>query len=152
MVNVHVYDSVNQEQIKLPLEYCIHKFQTAAHTHDRLQSWGRLPDVPYCSSSVCIVDGVLLALGGAEGQSGSRKFNTIYGFHPIQKVWQHVGDMPFECSFVDSLLMTDNSLLVADGDSQKVLKITVEGNPCLSQTLLSYAVVLHFRPSCTIPQ
>lgn len=79
---------------------------------------------------MCIVNDMLLALGGAEGLSGSKKFSTIYGFHPIHKKWQHVGDLPFECSSVDSLLMSDSSLLVADGDSQKVLKVTVEGKPC----------------------
>ena len=46
---------------------CTHIHKTTAHTHDSQQSiWRQLPDVPYYRSSVCVVEGVLLAFGGAE--------------------------------------------------------------------------------------
>ena len=73
-------------------------------------------------------DGVLLAIGGAEGDKlGSKKTSSIYGFHGVDKKWKHVGDMPFACSQVDTLLLSDGGLLVVDGYTQQVLRITVQG-------------------------
>ncbi|KAL5506815.1 hypothetical protein EMCRGX_G008559 [Ephydatia muelleri] len=101
---------------------------TTAHTHDSQQSiWRQLPDVPYYCSSVCVGDGVLLAIGGTEDLRGSKKTSSIYGLHGDDKKWKHVGDMPFACSFVDTLLLSDGGLLVVDGHTQQVLRITVQG-------------------------
>ena len=78
-----------------------------------------------------MVDGVLLAIGGAEDSYGSKKTSAIYALHPVDQKWQHVGDMPFKCSYVDTLLLSGGRLLVVDGDSsQRVLRVTVEGKPC----------------------
>ena len=91
-------------------------FNTPTHTHththtqiavqsqeDTQQSiWRELPDVPYYYSAVCVVDGVLLAIGGQEDSYGSKKTSAIYALHPVDQKWQHVGDMPFECSSVDT--------------------------------------------------
>ena len=76
-----------------------------------------------------MVEGVLLAIGGSEEDSwfSSEKTSAIYAFHHVDQKWQHVGDMPFKCSYVDSLLLSGGGLLVVDGDSRQVLKITVEG-------------------------
>ena len=76
-----------------------------------------------------MVDGVLLAIGGEEEHSyGSKETSAIYALHPVDKKWQHVGDMPFECSYVDTLLLSGGRLLVVDGDSSlRVLRVTVEG-------------------------
>ena len=57
----------------------------------------------------------------------SEKTSAIYAFHPVHQKWQHVGDMPFDCSHVDTLLLSGGRLLVVDGDSQRVLRVTVEG-------------------------
>ena len=74
-----------------------------------------------------MVDGVLLAIGGQEDLVGSKKkTSAIYALHPVDQKWQHVGDMPFECSYVDTLLLSGGRLLVVDGDSQRV---TVGGKP-----------------------
>ena len=64
---------------------CKHIHKTTAHTHDSQQSiWRQLPDVPYCRSSVCVGDGVLLAIGGAEEDNyGSKKTSSIYGLHVV---------------------------------------------------------------------
>ena len=73
-------------------------------------------------------DGVLLAIGGAEGgKLGSKKTSSIYGLHGDDKKWKHVGDMPFACSEVDTLSLSDGGLLVADGYTLQVLRITVQG-------------------------
>ena len=74
-----------------------------------------------------MVDGVLLVIGGREEEYGSKKTSAIYAFHHVDQKWQHVGDMPFQCSMVDSLLLSGGGLLVVDGSSRQVLKITVEG-------------------------
>ena len=74
-----------------------------------------------------MVDGVLLAIGGSEDEYSSEKTSAIYAFHHVDQKWQHVGDMPFQCSMVDSLLLSGGGLLVVDGDSCQVLEITVEG-------------------------
>ncbi|KAL5506820.1 hypothetical protein EMCRGX_G008564 [Ephydatia muelleri] len=62
---------------------------TTAHTHDSQQSiWRQLPDVPYYWSSVCVGDGVLLAIGGAEEDKyGSKKTSSIYGLHGLAKLF-----------------------------------------------------------------
>ena len=86
-----------------------------------------LPDVPYYQSSVCVVDGVLLAIGGSEDEYGSKKTSAIYAFLHVDMKWQHVGDMPFKCTRVDTLLLSGGGLLVVDGHSRQVLKFTVEG-------------------------
>ena len=75
-----------------------------------------------------MVDGVLLAIGGQDGDLKST--SAICAFHPVDQKWQHVGEMPFECSMVDSLLLSEGRLLVVDGVSQRVLKIAVEGKSC----------------------
>ena len=110
---------------------------THTHTHtqiavqsqeDTLQStWRELPDVPYRHSAICVVDGVLLAIGGWDG---SKDISAIYALHPVDQKWQHVGDMPFECCYVDTLLLSRGRLLVVDGRSQRVMRVTVEGKPC----------------------
>ena len=74
-----------------------------------------------------MVDGVLLAIGGQESSTyGSQKTSAIHAFHHVDQKWQHFGDLPFGCSFVDTLL-SEGRLLVVDGISKQVLKITVEG-------------------------
>ena len=73
-------------------------------------------------------DGVLLAIGGAEEDNYiSKNTSSIYGLHGDDKKWKHVGDMPFACSRVDTLLLSDGGLLVVDGDTQQALRITVQG-------------------------
>ena len=74
-----------------------------------------------------MVDGVLLAIGGSEDSDGSKKTSAIYAYHHVDMKWQHVGDMPFQCTKVDTLLLSGGGLLVVDGDSRQVLKIAVEG-------------------------
>ena len=75
-----------------------------------------------------VVDGVLLAIGGAD-QDGS-KTSSIYGLHLDEKKWRHVGNLPFACSRVDTLLLSGGGLLMVDGGTQHVLKITVQGKYC----------------------
>eukprot|EP00731_Ephydatia_muelleri_P012522 Em0006g1416a len=61
-----------------------------------------------------------------EDQDGS-KTSSIYGLHLDEKKWRHVGDLPFACSMVDTLLLSGGGLLMVDGYTQQVLKITVQG-------------------------
>ena len=73
-------------------------------------------------------DGVLLAIGGGEEETYVlKRTSSIYGLHGDDKKWKHVGDMPFACSDVDSLLLSDGGLLVVDGRTEQVLRITVQG-------------------------
>ena len=74
---------------------------------------------------MCVVDGVLLAIGG-DDQDGSNT-SSIYGLHLDEKKWRHVGNLPFACSMVDTLLLSGGGLLMVDGYTQQVLKITVQG-------------------------
>ena len=78
---------------------------------------------------MCVVDGVLLAIGGTD-QDGS-KTSSIYGLHLDEKKWRHVGNLPFACSWVDTLLLS-GELLMVEGNAQHVLKITVQGKYCLT--------------------
>ena len=77
---------------------------------------------------MCVVDGVLLAIGG-EDQDES-KTSSIYGLHLNEKKLRHVGDLPFACSRVDTLLLSGGGLLMVDGHTQQVLMITVQGKYC----------------------
>eukprot|EP00731_Ephydatia_muelleri_P001399 Em0001g1399a len=100
---------------------------STAYPYDKQSSaWRKLPDVPYYYSSACVVDGVLLAIGGTEDKNGEKKISAIYAYHHVEQKWQHVGDMPFECCFGDTLLQSGWRLLMVDGYSQKMLQITVE--------------------------
>ena len=76
---------------------------------------------------MCVVDGVLLAIGG---QDGSRKTSSIYGLHLDEKKWRHIGDLPFACSAVDTLLLSEGGLLMVEGITKQVLKINVQGKYC----------------------
>ncbi|KAL5508911.1 hypothetical protein EMCRGX_G004174 [Ephydatia muelleri] len=102
-----------------------------------LSTWRTLPDVPYYYSSVCVVEGVLLAIGGAEDKDGSKKTATIYGFRQDDNRWEHIGDLPFACCWVDTLLLSGGGMLVVDGHSQQVLRIAVEGLAKLFPTMPS---------------
>ena len=75
-----------------------------------------------------MVDGVLLAIGG-DDQDGSNT-SSIYGLHLDEKKWRHVENLPFACSRVDTLLLSGGGLLMVEGDTQQVLKITVQGKYC----------------------
>ena len=77
---------------------------------------------------MCVVNGVLLAIGD-DDQDGSNT-SSIYGLHLDEKKWRHVGNLPFACSRVDTLLLSGGGLLMVDGDAQHVLKITVQGKYC----------------------
>eukprot|EP00731_Ephydatia_muelleri_P004238 Em0002g414a len=92
-----------------------------ADIRDLQSIWRQLPDVPYYWSSVCVGDGVLLAIGGAEDLSGSKKTSSIYGLHGVDKKWKHVGDMPFACDSVDTLMLSDGGLLVVDDKSTSLV-------------------------------
>eukprot|EP00731_Ephydatia_muelleri_P012659 Em0006g1553a len=96
------------------------------------QTWHRGPSLPKpCWATSAVVHGDLVfvmggrAIGG-DDQDGS-KTSSIYGLHLNEKKWRHVGDMPFACSWVDTLLLSGGGLLMVDGDTQHVLKITVQG-------------------------
>ena len=120
------YSIIDPELIK---KHCGHFYFILLYTQITKQqsAWRELPDVPYHCSSVCVVDGVLLAIGGNQREEGSKKTSAIYALHPVDKKWQHVGDMPFECSSVDTLLLSEGRLLVVDGGSKRVWRVTVEG-------------------------
>ena len=71
-----------------------------------------------------MAEGVLLAIGGVQGRFVSKETSSIYGLHGDDKKWKHVEDMPFACSLVDTLLLSDGGLLVVDGcNSRQVLRI-----------------------------
>lgn len=73
-----------------------------------------------------MVDGVLLAIGGAVNREQSNITSAIYAF--LHHKWQFVEDMPFECAYLDTLLLTGGRLLMVDGYNRHVWKVTVKGN------------------------
>eukprot|EP00731_Ephydatia_muelleri_P014470 Em0008g190a len=103
---------------------------TSAHIED--MHWRRLPDLPYIGSSARVVGGVLFAIGGSDG---SKRISAIFALHPVNQKWQHVAEMPFECSYVDTVLLSGGRLLVVDGDTQKVTVLDVEGLVSLFPTV-----------------
>eukprot|EP00731_Ephydatia_muelleri_P012885 Em0007g195a len=77
---------------------------TAARNQDTQQSiWQKHPDVPYYCSSVCVVDGVVLAIGGAEDQYGSQKTPAIYSLRHKNSPTQ-VADTVQELSQITSIV------------------------------------------------
>ena len=99
-----------------------------------------------------MVDGVLLAIGGRG--VGEKKTSAIYAFSHTDQKWHWVGDMPFECSYADTLQLPGKKLflidgadtlqlpggkvLLVDGVSQRVLRITVEGKIWSNKVVLNY--------------
>ena len=77
-----------------------------------------------------MVDGVLLAIGGQEDidWASKKKTSAIHAFHHVDQKWQHVGDLPFECSRVNTILLSGRSLLlVVDMESTQMMMGAVEG-------------------------
>lgn len=77
-----------------------------------------------------------LPIGGAEGLNGSQKTSTIYAFHHDDQRWKHLGDLPFECSMVDTLMLSGGGLMVVDGENQQALKIAAEGKSSCNEFVL----------------
>ena len=75
-----------------------------------------------------MVDDVLLAIGG--GGAGEKKTSAIYAFSNTDQKWHWLGDMPFECSYADTLQLSVEKLLLVNGVSQRVLGITVKDKTC----------------------
>ena len=77
-----------------------------------------------------MVNGVLLAIGGQDQSLSSKKTSAIYALSQRLHTWLHVGDLPFECSLVDSL-ECGGDLVVVDGGSGRALLGKVNGEcPC----------------------
>ena len=72
-----------------------------------------------------MVDGVLLAIGGWD--DAYKATSAMFALHPADQKWQHVGELPFECTFVDTLTLSETMFLLVDGGSRKVAWITAEG-------------------------
>ena len=105
-------------------------------------TWRCLPDVPNYRSSVCILDGIILSIGGKEEQSGPIKATkAIYAFHPFERTWKHVADMPFECHYVNTLMFSQHELLVIDGSSKKVAVVKAEGKAHFSSTCSGFIYI-----------
>ena len=71
---------------------------------------------------------MLLAIGG--GGEGGKMSSAIYAFKNTDQKWHWLGDMPFECSYADTLQLSVGKLLLVDGVSRRVLGITAEGKTC----------------------
>lgn len=94
-------------------------------THDKFESaWTELPDIPGIFSTICVINGVLLAIGGTEDRGGLMKTSAIYAFH---QNWHQVGKMPIKCSLVDVIALSNEKLLIVDGDSAQVYEMILEG-------------------------
>eukprot|EP00731_Ephydatia_muelleri_P012519 Em0006g1413a len=103
------------------------------------QTWHRGPSLPepcYAMSAVVHGDVVFVMGGGGMDRAvwcadirdlDGSKTSSIYGLHLDEKKWRHVGDLPFACSMVDTLLLSGGGLLMVDAVTQQVLKITVQG-------------------------
>ena len=93
-----------------------------------------------------MVDGVLLAIGGEDGYRRLDMTSAICAFNPVDQKWQCIervliGGKPFKCSFANTLLLSEGSLLVVHGDSQQVLKIiVVKGKSCCNRIVLSKSI------------
>ena len=64
------------------------------------------------------------------------KTSAIYAFSHTDQKWHWVGDMPFECSYADTLQLPGGKLLLVDGVSQRVLRITVQGKKWSNEAVL----------------
>eukprot|EP00731_Ephydatia_muelleri_P012524 Em0006g1418a len=102
------------------------------------QTWHRGPSLPKpCYAMSAVVHGdVVFVMGGYDMDRAvwcadirdldGSKTSSIYGLHLDEKKWRHIGDMPLACSMVNTLLLS-GGLLMVDGYTEQVLKITVQG-------------------------
>ena len=77
-----------------------------------------------------MVDDVLLAIGGAEDRYESRMTSAIYAFLHVDQKWIYIGDLPLQFAYLDTLLLREGALLIADGCNRHVWKVTVNGKQC----------------------
>ena len=74
---------------------------------------------------------MLLAIGGQETLNpDSNTTSNIYMFVHEQNKWLHIGNLPLPCTYVDTVLLPSEELLVVDGYNRKVFKGTIVGEPC----------------------
>ena len=97
-------------------------------THDKFESaWTELPDIPGIFSTICVINDVLLAIGGTEDLDGLIKTSAIYAFHHNDQNWHQIGRMPIKCSLADAIALSKEKLLIVDGDSAQVYEMILEG-------------------------
>ena len=70
-----------------------------------------------------MVDGVLLAIGGAENRYELNRTSAINAFHHSDQKWRHVGNMPFKCAYLETTMLSGGRLLVVDGYNKDVLEM-----------------------------
>ena len=88
--------------------------------------WTRLPDLPYHYSTLCMVNDVLLAIGGKDNDGcSSMKTTAIYAFNELR--WYHVGQMAVKAYWVDAVVLSDGDIVVVDGCSLAVMKGEAKG-------------------------
>ena len=75
--------------------------------------------MPLYNSSICVADGVLLAIVKSKDKT------SILAFSTDQK-WEHVEDIHVLFPTVGASLLSDQKLLVVDWYSGQVLKVTVK--------------------------
>ena len=116
--------------IVLPLPPTFHmhtgQLECCNDTGSACPSWTQLPDLPYHYSTLCVVDDVLVAIGGkySEGCS-SMKTSSLYAFNGQR--WQHAGEMRLKAYWVDAVGLCHGEMLVIDGCTLAVTKCEVEG-------------------------
>ena len=83
--------------------------QSAGATSPSTSSpWQTLPDTPLTHSTVLVLNGALLAVGGW-------KSSAIYLYQPSNSSWVNVGDLPTERSQCACLVLPSGEILVAGG-------------------------------------
>ena len=72
---------------------------------------------------------MLLAIGGQDNNpSSSKKTSSIHALSLSLRAWLHVGDVPFECSLVDSVVLPGGGGLgVIDGAGRQMVQGSVKG-------------------------
>lgn len=89
--------------------------------------WTRLQDLPYRYSTLCMVNNVLLAIGGKDNDGcSSMKTTAIYAFNELR--WYHVGEMAVKAYWVDAVVLSDGDIVVVDGCSLAVMKGEAKGS------------------------
>ena len=79
----------------------------------RASAWKSLPsNLPYERSSIAVVGGHLLAVGG---QHSGQSVPVVFVYLPVTGTWVHVADMPMACCRTCSVVLPSGDLLVIGG-------------------------------------
>ena len=88
--------------------------------------WKKLPSLQYKFSALCIIDGVIVAIGGIDS-AGRIKTSSVYALSTSTMMWRRVGDLHFPCVCLGIVLPNSELLCMEKGAGTRIFKGKANG-------------------------